>query len=90
MIVQKASSIVLEVVTDSAALAKARMQQQHLRMNSDWLQAHIQEIYSHHRGKCICVAGRELFVADTAVEVLGMARSALQAIMAPCFATFHE
>ena len=31
---------------------------------------------SKHRGKCICVAGEELFVADTAAEALAQATAA--------------
>ena len=44
--------------------------------NSDWLQAHIPDVYSQHRGKCICVAGQELFVADTVTEAVAKARAA--------------
>ena len=34
------------------------------------------EIYTQYRGKCICVAGEELFVADTPKEVPAQARKA--------------
>ena len=44
--------------------------------NSAWLQRHATEIYTQYRGKCICVAGEELFVADTPEEVLAQARTA--------------
>jgi hypothetical protein len=40
------------------------------------LQAHIPEVYSRYRGKCICVAGEELFVAETPEEVIAMAEAA--------------
>lgn len=44
--------------------------------NSDWLQRHATEIYRQHRGKCICVAGEELFIADTPEDVLAQGRAA--------------
>jgi|SRR6185503_6832053 len=70
------NAIVMEEVTDPQELANARVEDERYERNSAWLQAHIPEVYSHHRGKCICVAGEELFVADTAAEVLAQARAA--------------
>jgi hypothetical protein len=61
---------------DPAMLAEMEAQEQRFRRNSDWLQAHIASVYGQHRGKCICVAGGELFVADTVEEVLSQARAA--------------
>src|SRR5262245_36050223 len=57
--------IIMEEVTDPAELAKARAQRKRFDRNSAWLQAHAPEIYARYRGKCICIAGEELFVADT-------------------------
>jgi hypothetical protein len=68
--------VVMEEMTDPTELAKARAQNERFERNSAWLQAHIQEIYSRHRGKCICVAGQELFVADTAQAVIAQAKAA--------------
>ncbi|MBI3823401.1 MAG: hypothetical protein HY289_12090 [Planctomycetes bacterium] len=76
MIVAKSTPLVMYEVTDPEELAKADAQRARFRKNSDWLQAHIPEVYSRHRGKCICVAGQELFVADTAQAVIAMARNA--------------
>lgn len=70
------STIVMEEVTDPEELAKARAQDERFDRNSAWLQAHIPEVYSRHRGKCISVAGEELFVADTPEEVIAMAEAA--------------
>jgi hypothetical protein len=69
-------TVVMEEVTDPEELAKARAQDERFERNSAWLQAHISEIYSQHRGKCICIAGQELFVADTPQEVIGLASAA--------------
>jgi hypothetical protein len=67
---------VIEPVTDAEELARSRAQDDRFARNSRWLQKHVPEVYSAHRGKCICVAGEELFVADTPEEVLALARAA--------------
>lgn len=68
--------IVMEEVTDPAELAEAFALDARFEKNWVWFDAHAAEIYARHRGKCLCVAGQELFVADTPSEVLGMARAA--------------
>ncbi len=68
--------IVMEEVTDSEQLVQACQQREQFDRNSAWLQAHIVEVYSTHRGKCICIAGEELFVADTAKEAIAQATAA--------------
>jgi hypothetical protein len=68
--------IVMEEVTNTEELLKARQQREQFDRNSAWLQAHISEVYSKHRGKCICVAGEELFVADTVKEAIAQATAA--------------
>ena len=74
--VDKPSPIVMEEVTDPEELAKARAQRERFDRNSAWLQAHIAEIYTRYRGKCICIAGEELFVADTPEKALALAAAA--------------
>lgn len=69
---EKRHSFVMEEVTDPEELANARLQRQRFDRNSAWLQAHATEVYSRHRGKCICIAGEELFVADTPEEALAL------------------
>jgi hypothetical protein len=76
MIVGKQSTIVMEEVTDPEELEKARAQRERFDRNSAWLQAHVPEIYACYRGKCICIAGEELFVADTPEEALALATAA--------------
>src|ERR1700678_1364324 len=70
------NAIVMTEVTDPVLLAKVRAQHQRADRNSAWLQAHVPEIYSKYRGKFICVAGEELFVADTVAEVMALAEAA--------------
>jgi hypothetical protein len=66
----------MEEVTDPAELAKARAQDERFRRNWAWFEAHAAEVYAAHRGKCVCVAGEQLFVADTPEEVLALAGAA--------------
>src|SRR5262245_14441075 len=68
--------IVMEEVTDAEQLAQARRQRERFNRNSAWLQAHIAEVYARYHGKCICVAGEELFVADTTKEAIARATAA--------------
>ncbi len=72
----KLAPIVLEEVTDPAQLTDALARRRRLERNWAWFEAHAAEIYAHHRGKCICISGEELFVADTAEEVLAQASTA--------------
>ena len=76
MISSRATAIKMAEVTDQAALADMQAQRQRFRRNSDWLQANLATVYARHRGKCICVSAGELFVADSAEEVLARARAA--------------
>jgi hypothetical protein len=67
--------IVVEEVTDAEENAAARARRERFERNSAWLQSHAAEVYAGHRGKCICVAGEELFVAASPEEVLAQARA---------------
>lgn len=68
--------LVMEEVTDPEEIANAQEQDVRAKRNSDWLEAHAQEIYTQHRGKVIVVAGQELFIADTPQAALSLARAA--------------
>jgi hypothetical protein len=70
------SPILLEEVTDPVELEQARAQDARFARNWAWFEVHAAEIYAAHRGKCICIAGAELFVADTPEEALAMATAA--------------
>lgn len=70
------NSIVMELLTDATELADARVRREQFDRNAAWLLAHASEIYPKHRGKCICIAGQELFVADTAGEAVARATAA--------------
>ena len=68
--------IVMEEVTDPDELAKARAQRARFDRNSAWLQAHAHEVYTRYRGKCVVIAGEELFAADTPAEAWTLAATA--------------
>ncbi len=68
--------LVMEEVADPEELAKARAQRERFNRNTAWLQTRAWEVYTRYRGKCICVAGEELFVADTPEEALALATAA--------------
>ena len=68
--------IIMSEVTDPVELASSRAMFARADRNSAWLQTHVPEIYSQHRGRFICVAGEELFVADTVAEVMALATAA--------------
>ena len=68
--------MMMEAATDPEELAKARAQRARFDRNSAWLQAHAKEVYLHYRGKCVVIAGEELFAADTPAEAWALAVTA--------------
>lgn len=68
--------VIMEEVTDPVELAAAHAQDERFERNWAWFEAHAAEIYVLHRGKCVCVAGEEFFVADTPKEALALAIAA--------------
>jgi hypothetical protein len=61
---------------DAAEMARARARGERFQRNLAWFSAHALEIGDAHRGKCICIAGEELFVADTPEQALALAKAA--------------
>src|SRR5271170_3310845 len=57
---------VIDEVTDPAAIARFRAQDERHKRNSDWLQAHWGDLLPQARGKFVAVAGQEAHIADTA------------------------
>lgn len=72
----KQHPIIMEEVTDAVELQKAHEQDERFERNWAWFEAHATDIYAAHRGKCICIAGEELFVADTPAAALALAIAA--------------
>jgi hypothetical protein len=67
--------VVMTTVTDPVEVAHAKMQQERMRRNTDWLEEHAEEIY-RNRGKHFCVAGQELFLGDTAAQAWALGEAA--------------
>jgi hypothetical protein len=61
--------------TDPAIWAAAKARREKCERNWAWLEEHAAEVYSH-RGKYLCIAGQELFVGDSAEDVIARARAA--------------
>ena len=72
----KPPTVVMQEVTDPQELAAARDRRDRFDRNEAWLQAHVAEIYGCYRGKYICIAGEELFVADTPDTAYASGKSA--------------
>jgi len=72
----KSPAVTMQEVTDPQELAEARARRARFDRNEIWLQAHVAEIYRRHRGKYICIAGEELFVADTPDAAYASGKSA--------------
>lgn len=70
------SKVTMEIMTDPIELTKARAQRERFDRNSAWLQAHAHEVFTRYRGKCICIAAQELFVADSPEAAYELAREA--------------
>jgi hypothetical protein len=70
------SPLTVERLTDPEELAAFRAQMARLAKNSAWLQAHAAEVYAHHRGKFIAIAGQQLFVGATMQEAMTQAQAA--------------
>ena len=72
---EKQLAIVIEEVTDPEELARARAQDERFERNLRWFTRHAAEIYAAYRGRCVCVAGQELFVADSPQDAVAFARA---------------
>jgi hypothetical protein len=76
MIAAKELSLQMDIVTDPDEIARSEARRKCFERNLAWFQAQAEDIYRVHRGKCICIAGQQLFVADSPQEVLTLARTA--------------
>ncbi len=73
---QQRPAVIMEEVTDPEEIAQAQVRRERFDRNWAWFQAHVPEIYSQYRGKCICIAGEEIFAADTPEEVIALGTAA--------------
>lgn len=68
--------LMMEATSDPRDLREARAQREQFDRNLDWFEAHAMEIGDRNRGKYVCIAGQQLFVADSAREALRLGREA--------------
>jgi hypothetical protein len=68
--------IVMEEVAASDELAQAQALHQRFERNFAWFQAHSKEIYQRYRGRSVCIAGQEVFVADDSVSAWALGEAA--------------
>jgi hypothetical protein len=68
--------VIVEEVTDPVDIARYRERTERYDRNLAWLKAHAHEVYSQNRGRYICIAGQELFVADSVKAVKALAEAA--------------
>ena len=73
---ERTSPVVMEEVNDPVEVSKARIRRELFDRNFAWLRTHASEVYAMHRGKCICVAGKEVFAGETAEEAIALAAAA--------------
>jgi len=58
----------IEEVTDPAAVARFQAAMAQFERNSNWLQAHWEELLPQALGKFVAVAGAQAFLAETPAE----------------------
>ena len=78
LIAESSREILIPMVIedDPASVAESRRRQELVQKNLDWLEQHHAEVYAaENRGKFICIAGQEMFVADTVKEALALGRA---------------
>lgn len=63
-------------VTDPEELAQARAQREQFERNARWFDTCAEKYYDENRGKHICIAGQEVFAADSVEEAVRQARTA--------------
>ncbi|HEY2413384.1 MAG TPA: hypothetical protein VGI40_14125 [Pirellulaceae bacterium] len=71
-----AGSVKIEEIVDPTELADSAAREQKFAHNLRWFEVHAREIGAGCAGKCICIAGQELFVADTPSDALAQAHAA--------------
>jgi len=67
--------VLLVEETDAVAVAQALARNERFERNWAWLEAHATEVYGH-RGKFICIAAEQLFVAESVEEAYSQAKAA--------------
>ena len=70
-----ASQLIMEIESEATICAEIAARRERCERNARWLETNADKAYSH-RGKYICVAGQELFVAASPEEAIRAASDA--------------
>ena len=68
--------VVIEEVTDPVENERARAHRARANANWEWFWPRVAELAVCNRGRYVCVAGQQAFIADTPVEAVKLAREA--------------
>lgn len=68
--------MMIEETTSTEEIARSQAQAKRFERNAVWLEIHGDAIFAEHRGKYVCVAGQEPFVAASASEAIALAKAA--------------
>jgi hypothetical protein len=74
--IASAGTLKIEEIVDPAQLAGSAAREARFGQNLRWFEANAKDIGIRCAGKCICIAGEELFFADTPEQVLAQAHAA--------------
>jgi hypothetical protein len=72
----KRPPMVMTIEEDPQIVARLAAERAQYGVNREWYLTHRREIERDHLGRCICVAGQELFVADSPLEADALAQAA--------------
>jgi len=67
---------ILPPPTDKVELEQARRRREQYDRNFAWFQEHVVELGLTRFGRAVCIAGQQVFDADTAVAAVAAARAA--------------
>lgn len=70
------SPVVLGEVTDPVEIERARQRREQSDRNWEWFRVRIADLARGNRGRYVCVAGQETFLADDPAEARRLAREA--------------
>lgn len=63
-------------VADDDEFPDSPLRQERFQRNWTWFQENVREIGENFRGKSICIAGQEIFAADTPEDAIALAKTA--------------
>jgi hypothetical protein len=74
--IASAGALKIEEIVDASELGDSAAREDRFGRNLRWFEANAKEIGLRCAGKCICIAGEQLFFADAPEQALALARAA--------------